>query len=333
MSELFASKVVDIALNEVGYLEKETNSQLDSKTANAGDENWTKYARDLDKITNFYNGKKNGYDWCDMFVDWCFVTAFGREKGQELLCQPDKSTGAGCTYSSKFYKNKGQFYNTPRYGDQIFFGSEGNVYHTGLVVHVDSVYVHTVEGNTIEGGREGVFKKKYRLDSSGIYGYGRPKYDPEPIENDIVKSDDVDVTYMVKTQKHGWLGEITNYDYNDKENGFAGWENSPIIGVAMKVNVGRIKYRVHVKGGQWLGWIEKCDLNDYYNGYAGNDKPIDAIQIYYYTPDGMSLKEAVYKVNDFGWQHDTDTSNEMDGYAGLFGVNVTELRVCIKDCD
>lgn len=333
MSNLYASKVVDIALNEVGYLEKETNSQLDSKTANAGDENYTKYARDLDGIADFYNGKKNGYAYCDIFNDWCFVQAFGKDAALNLLCQPTKSLGAGCTYSAQYYKNKGQFYNKPEVGDQIFFISKGVVYHTGLVVRVDSVYVHTVEGNTIDGGREGVFKKKYRLDSSIIYGYGRPKYDKEPIENDVVKSNDVNVIYQVKTQKHGWLGEITNYDYNDKVNGFAGWEGSPIIGVAMKVDVGRIKYRVHVKGGRWLNWIEKFDLNDYEKGWAGNNKPIDAIEIYYYTPDGMSLKEAVYKVNDFGWQHDTDKTREMDGYAGILGVNVTKLRVCIKDCD
>ena len=59
---LFASKVVNIALNEVGYLEKASNSNLDSKTANAGSKNYTKYARDLDNIPNFYNGKKNGYN-------------------------------------------------------------------------------------------------------------------------------------------------------------------------------------------------------------------------------------------------------------------------------
>ena len=71
--------LLNLAQNEVGYLEKKTNSQLDDKTANAGYNNWTKYARDLDALGNFYNGKKNGYSWCDVFVDWCFVTTFGRD--------------------------------------------------------------------------------------------------------------------------------------------------------------------------------------------------------------------------------------------------------------
>lgn len=40
-------KVLSIARQEIGYLEKRSNSQLDSKTANAGSNNYTKYARDL----------------------------------------------------------------------------------------------------------------------------------------------------------------------------------------------------------------------------------------------------------------------------------------------
>ena len=39
-------KLIQIAKNETGYLEKASNSQLDSKTANAGENNYTKYWRD-----------------------------------------------------------------------------------------------------------------------------------------------------------------------------------------------------------------------------------------------------------------------------------------------
>lgn len=140
----------------------------------------------------------------------------------------------------------------------------------------------------------------------------------------------VDVYYRVKTQKHGWLNEIKNYNNVDSM-GYAGWENSPITALALRVNKGSVKYRVHVKGGGWLGWITKCDINDYYNGYAGNGKPIDAVQIYYYTPDDIRpYKKATYKVNNYGWQHDTDTNNGQDGYAGVMGVVVTKLRVGIE---
>lgn len=175
-------KVIDIALAEAGYLEKTSNSQLDSKTANAGSGNWTKYARDLDNIPGFYNGRKNGYPWCDCFVDWCFVQAFGVEAAKKLLCQPNYSAGAGCTYSAMYYRNKGQFYNRPEVCDQIFFGNAAESTHTGIVYAVDGSRVYTIEGNTSgasgvvpNGG--GVCKKSYPLGSSWIYGYGRPAYD------------------------------------------------------------------------------------------------------------------------------------------------------------
>ncbi len=69
-----ASDVVAIALAEVGYVEKASNSALDSPSANPGGANYTKYARDLANA-GYYNGNKNGYAWCDVFVDWCFFKA------------------------------------------------------------------------------------------------------------------------------------------------------------------------------------------------------------------------------------------------------------------
>lgn len=184
----YASKVIEIALAEVGYLEKASNKNLDSKTGNAGSANYTKYARDLDAIPGFYNGRKNGYAWCDVWADWVFVQAFGVEKAKELLCQPDRSYGAGCFYSARYYKEKGQFYTkNPKPGDQIFFwnSKKNDVAHTGLVYKVDSTYVYTVEGNTssasgVVANGGAVEKKKYSLTYSRIYGYGRPKYDAEP---------------------------------------------------------------------------------------------------------------------------------------------------------
>lgn len=46
-------KLIEIALDEEGYLEKNSNESLDDKTANPGKNNFTKYARDLDKVKIF----------------------------------------------------------------------------------------------------------------------------------------------------------------------------------------------------------------------------------------------------------------------------------------
>lgn len=176
-------RVIEVAQSEIGYLEKASNSQLDNKTANAGSANWTKYARDLDML-GVYNGPKNGFDWCDMFVDWCMIEAYGLDLGQKLLCQPMGGLGAGCTYSAQYYRNKGQFHTTgPQPGDQIFFSRDGGKtsYHTGLVERVDGSHVYTIEGNTsgasgviANGG--GVCRKSYSLGYAQIAGYGRPDY-------------------------------------------------------------------------------------------------------------------------------------------------------------
>lgn len=183
------SKVVDTALAEIGYLEKASNANLDSKTGNAGSGNYTKYARDLDAIPNFYNGRKNGYSWCAVFVDWCFVQAYGETLAREITCHT--TLGAGCDYAAKAYKSAGRWYTTPKVGDEVFFRSGSYSYaHTGLVVAVGSDTITTVEGNTsgasgVISNGGGVCRKTYKIGSSSIVGYGRPDYsrvNDEPVE-------------------------------------------------------------------------------------------------------------------------------------------------------
>ena len=98
------SDIVTIALAEVGYREKASNANLDDKTANSGAANWTKYARDL-AAAGYYNGNKNGYAWCDVFVDWCFFKAYGAVEGQRIQCQSGP-LGAGCIFSAQYYQQK-----------------------------------------------------------------------------------------------------------------------------------------------------------------------------------------------------------------------------------
>ena len=141
-------KSVVIALGEVGYLEKQSPRQLYEKHTNPGDENYTKYARELDIHFCFYRGIKQGQPWCDVFVDWCFVKAYGVVAGRRLLCQPILSKGAGCRYSYGYYREAGRLADSPQEGDQIFFQREGTICHTGLVTGMDDSRVYTVEGNT-----------------------------------------------------------------------------------------------------------------------------------------------------------------------------------------
>ena len=144
----------------------------------------------------------------------------------------------------------------------------------------------------------------------------------EYLDKDFPRSNNVNVYYRVRTVKHGWLPEVRNLE------DYAGWENSPITDIAIRVDRGSIRYRVHVKGSNWLPYVTGYDINDLSNGYAGNGKVIDAVEVYYETPDDIRpYKRAKYKVNEYPWQYDNEQDRGQDGYAGVFGVNVTKLQI------
>jgi len=181
-------KIIAAAEAEVGYLEKKTREYLDEKTMNAGDKNYTKYARDLDDLGTVFNAKKQGYSWCAVFVTWLFVTCFGQEVGQAVLHQKEKGLGASCRYAAAYYKGAGAYKSEPHVGDQIFFGSGTTYQHTGIVVAVDDNYVTTIEGNTSDGNGVipnggAVCRKKYHIDSTYILGYGRPDWSLIPTDD------------------------------------------------------------------------------------------------------------------------------------------------------
>lgn len=167
-----AEKLLKIAAAEIGYKEKKTNSQLDNPTANAGNANYTKYARDL-AAAGYYQASKQGYAWCDMFVDWCFLQLCGNKaKAEDMICQTGLY-GAGCTWSAKYYKEQGRFFTSnPQPGDQIFFDDYA---HTGIVEKIVGDVITTIEGNTSDQ----VARRTYSISSRSIEGYGRPKYDVE----------------------------------------------------------------------------------------------------------------------------------------------------------
>lgn len=177
--------LIALAESEVGYLEKKSNAYLDSKTANAGNKNYTKYARDLDNIQDFYNGKKNGYAWCAVFVDWLLVQTFGVERTRQIANRPNKSLSAGCESVRLYYQQIGRYFDKPEIGDQVIFrNNKKQAIHTGIVYNVDSKYVYTIEGNTDGGSKVienggAVCKKQYKLGYKYIDGYGRPMYSDE----------------------------------------------------------------------------------------------------------------------------------------------------------
>lgn len=145
-------KLILIAKNEIGYLEKKSNIQLDDKTANAGSNNYTKYWRD---IKSSYQGQP----WCAAFVSWCFMKAFGLDKAKKLL---KHWPYVYCpTMSELFTLN-----SYPKIGDIVIFYHNGTFTHTGVVTAVIGDKFYTIEGNTsgasgIIANGGGVCQKSY----------------------------------------------------------------------------------------------------------------------------------------------------------------------------
>lgn len=262
-------KLLKTVKAEVGYCEKASNSNLDDKVANAGSGNYTKYARDLDKVSGFYNGRKNGHAWCDVFVDWCMWKTFGTENAKKLLCQPSKSLGAGCKYSMQYYQKKNQFYTSPKAGDQIFFKeSDGSgIAHTGYVEGVDNTYVYTIEGNTssasgvvANGGC--VARKKYKLNYARIAGYGRPNYDSVTSKTNTASSSSSSVTAQDPT-KIGSIVQFTGNKHYKSSNSIAAISCKPGRAKITATYDGKHPYHlVKVSGGGSTvgGWVDAKDI-------------------------------------------------------------------------
>lgn len=127
-------KLIQIAKSEIGYLEKASNSQLDSKTANAGENNYTKYWRDI-------KPDYQGQPWCAAFVSWCMMKAFGLDTAKKLL---KHWPYVYCpTMADLFTLN-----SNPKVGDIVIFYHNGTFTHTGIVTAVIGDRFYTIEGNT-----------------------------------------------------------------------------------------------------------------------------------------------------------------------------------------
>lgn len=169
--------VLAIAESEVGYHEKRSANDLYSKTGNSGSGNYTKYNKEMHEL----QPRNMDYPapWCDCFVDWCMVKAFGAETAKKVLCGDFDDY----TYSSvNLYKKAGRWTQNAARGYQIFFGGSG---HTGLVYKVEKGIVYTIEGNKSDEVRE----CKYALTDSSIIGYGMPLY--SIVAPQVVRLDDL----------------------------------------------------------------------------------------------------------------------------------------------
>ena len=161
-------KAEELLKEQVGYLEKRSNANLDSKTGNAGYGNYTKYSRD---VNSWGLMGCQGQPWCATYQFWNCAEIFGVAKALEIM-------GNGfynCNSVKAHSKAKGTWSRTPKLGALVIFR---NGAHIGRVIEVTSSRIRTNEGNTssgtlnnVEANGGCVAEKSYTRDYSGIDGY------------------------------------------------------------------------------------------------------------------------------------------------------------------
>lgn len=163
------TKLGDYYANNGGtkpYLEKKSNAYLDDFTKNAGDKNYTKFARD---VNNWNQPGCQGQPWCAVYQFWKLVKVFGLTKALQIM-------GGGfynCQSVTRHAKQKGTWHSTPKKGALNIFR---NGSHIGSVNSYDATYVYTNEGNTssapgVVANGGACRNKKYKLTDSAIDGY------------------------------------------------------------------------------------------------------------------------------------------------------------------
>lgn len=161
-------KTKELLDDQVGYLEKRSNASLDSKTANAGYGNYTKYSRD---VNNMGLMGCQGQPWCATYQFWTCAKIFGKTKALEIM-------GSGfynCNSVKAHAKAKGTWHSTPKLGALPIFR---NGAHIGRVIRIANGRIYTNEGNTSSGGLNHVeanggcvAEKTYTIGNSQIDGY------------------------------------------------------------------------------------------------------------------------------------------------------------------
>lgn len=247
--------LIATAQAEIGYMEKKSNAQLDNKTANVGDGNYTKYWRDL-------KPSWNGSAWCAVWVSWCMYKTFGLETAKKLLKHENDFPYVYCpTLGARFTK-----YANPQRGDIVIFYRNGTFTHTGIVTKVEGDKFYTIEGNTNNGSTiiangGSVCSKSYNNSNLPGTKFCRPDYS-------IVKSimNSSSTSKPSQTTYNKWVGATTKDDTDVFANptGISKLSTYPKLNKGNLVNViGESGTRYQVKiAGKFVGYVEKTNIKD-----------------------------------------------------------------------
>ena len=196
------------------YLEKRSNAYLDDFTRNAGSNNYTKFARDVNR---WGQPGCQGQPWCAVYQFWKLVKIFGLKKALQIM-------GGGfynCRSVTRHAKNNGTWKKTPKKGALVVFR---NGAHIGSIINYNGSYIYTNEGNTsssagVVANGGSCRNKRYRRGDPAIDGYVWINY------GTAGESTSVDTASALK-RKPQYVGKVTAKELNVRA--WAGVE-SPVI--------------------------------------------------------------------------------------------------------
>lgn len=149
-----------------GYLEKKSNAYLDDFKKNAGYNNYTRFARD---VNSWGQPGCQAQPWCAEYQFWKLVKVLGITRALQIM-------GGGfynCKSITNHAKSNGTWHKSPKVGALIIFR---NGSHVGSVRSFYGSVVYTNEGNTssaagVVANGGAVRNKSYAINDSAIDGY------------------------------------------------------------------------------------------------------------------------------------------------------------------
>lgn len=217
-----------------GYLEKKSNAYLDDFKKNAGYNNYTKFARD---VNSWGQPGCQAQPWCAEYQFWKLVNVLGITKALQIM-------GGGfynCKSVTNHAKSNGTWHKTPKVGALVIFR---NGSHVGSVRSFNGSAVYTNEGNTssvagVVANGGAVRNKSYAINDSAIDGYVWIDWETEKSATSAWKAtgtatSTVDDLYIRETPNGYVLGQINKgnrVEINGEKSGM--WTKIKVAGIGI----------------------------------------------------------------------------------------------------
>lgn len=225
-----------------GYLEKKSDAYLDDFKKNAGYNNYTKFARD---VNTWGQPGCQGQAWCAVFQFWKLVKIKGITKALQIM-------GGGfynCVSITNWAKKNGTWHSTPKVGALVIF-RKGS--HVGSVQRFNKSGINTNEGNTsseagVVANGGAVRNKYYSINDPAIDGYVWIDWD-ETIQETWEKIGTMTATvndlYVRETPNGYIMGTINKGTVVEVDGKITGkWTHAKVEGIGV--------------GWIWTGYLDK----------------------------------------------------------------------------